>query len=152
MRIRVYAVTKGKADHFSPAADHFRKLCSKYASVQEIHLFTKAIDKAQRAGREQARKAYGEAVSFHAGELNVVMDEDGEKLDSPGFAKLLENAGAVNFYIGGAYGFDDAFLRKADRTVSLSPMVFGHGLAKVMLLEQIYRGLALNAGHPYHKE
>lgn len=153
MRIRVYAVVKEKKDHFSPAADHFKKLCSKYASLKEVNVFTKAIEKAQRAGREQARKAYGEALPLPAGELNVALTEEGATLDSMGFAKLLESSGgAVNFFIGGAYGFDEEFLSKADKKVSLSPMTFGHGLAKVMLLEQIYRGLALNAGHPYHKE
>ncbi|MCH7924604.1 MAG: 23S rRNA (pseudouridine(1915)-N(3))-methyltransferase RlmH, partial [Planctomycetes bacterium] len=54
-------------------------------------------------------------------------------------------------YIGGADGFSDKFRSSADRLLSLSKMTLPHELARVVLLEQLYRAFAIMAGHPYAK-
>jgi 23S rRNA (pseudouridine1915-N3)-methyltransferase len=58
---------------------------------------------------------------------------------------------SIKFFIGGAYGFDDAFLKKSDNVISLGNITMSHKIAKAVLLEQIYRGFSILSNHPYHK-
>ena len=57
----------------------------------------------------------------------------------------------LNFFIGGAYGFEDDFLKKSDAVISLGKITMSHKIAKAVLLEQIYRGFSILTNHPYHK-
>jgi 23S rRNA (pseudouridine1915-N3)-methyltransferase len=84
--------------------------------------------------------------------LHVALDPAGESLSSEQLARLLESAGQdVAFYIGGAEGFSRKFKKSADRLLSLSQMTLPHELARVMLLEQLYRAFTILGGHPYAK-
>lgn len=83
----------------------------------------------------------------------VCLDERGERLDSAGFAALVDagrQQGTVVFALGGPYGHDDSVRAAAWRTVRLSELVLNHEVARVVLFEQLYRALTLLAGAPYH--
>ncbi|MBR2324182.1 MAG: 23S rRNA (pseudouridine(1915)-N(3))-methyltransferase RlmH, partial [Clostridia bacterium] len=58
---------------------------------------------------------------------------------------------AITFVIGGSYGLDESIKKRADLKMSFSKMTFPHGLFRVMLVEQIYRAMSINANMPYHK-
>ena len=86
----------------------------------------------------------------------VVLDERGHMLDSLKFAQLLErlttdNPHGVNFVVGGDVGFDDSVRSRADKLLGLSAMTLPHQLARVILLEQIYRACTLMRNIRYHK-
>ena len=86
----------------------------------------------------------------------VVLDERGQALDSLKFAKWLErltidSPHGVNFVMGGDVGFDDSVRNRADKLLSLSAMTLPHQVARVVLLEQIYRACTLMRNIPYHK-
>lgn len=86
----------------------------------------------------------------------VVLDQQGQALDSLKFAKWLErltidSPHGVNFVIGGDVGFDDTVRKRADKLLSLSAMTLPHQIARVVLLEQIYRACTLMRNIPYHK-
>ena len=86
----------------------------------------------------------------------IAMCIEGEKTDSPGLARWLDRCAAegksrVCFLVGGSEGLPDAARKMADRRLSMSDMTFPHHLARVMLLEQIYRAFTINAGAKYHK-
>lgn len=85
---------------------------------------------------------------------NIALHPAGKRIDSEGFAKLLAESFAhraqLAFFVGGAFGFEEAFLRHTT-PISLSPMTFSHTIIGAMLLEQIYRALSILANHPYHK-
>ena len=81
----------------------------------------------------------------------VGLDEKGKELDSIEFAKLLKNKTKISFFIGGAYGFNKSFKAKMDQIISLSKFTLAHKIAKLVLFEQIYRALSINANHPYNK-
>jgi 23S rRNA (pseudouridine1915-N3)-methyltransferase len=88
--------------------------------------------------------------------FNVVLDERGQALDSLKFAKWLErltidSPHGVNFVMGGDVGFDDSVRRRADKLLSLSAMTLPHQVARLVLLEQIYRACTLIRNIPYHK-
>ncbi len=85
----------------------------------------------------------------------IAVDERGESRTSEGLAKLLDDAamsGATPlwFAMGGAYGHAPAVRERARLTLSLSPMVLNHAVARVVLVEQIYRACTIRAGEPYH--
>jgi 23S rRNA (pseudouridine1915-N3)-methyltransferase len=86
----------------------------------------------------------------------VALDPGGRAVSSESFADRLAawRDGAVPgvcFAIGGADGLGPAILEKADETLSLGPMVLPHGLARIVLAEQLYRAMTILAGHPYHR-
>ena len=88
--------------------------------------------------------------------FNVVLDERGQPMDSLKFAKWLERLTidqphGVNFVMGGDAGLDDAVKQRAQKLLSLSAMTLPHQLARVLLLEQIYRACTLMRNIPYHK-
>ena len=86
----------------------------------------------------------------------ICLDRGGDQLGSEEFAQVLakfrdDGAEGLAFLIGGADGLGLAALFKADRVVSFGPMTLPHGLARIVLAEQIYRAETILAGHPYHR-
>jgi len=87
--------------------------------------------------------------------LLVALDGGGKQLDSLGLAQLLEQqmlngVGELTFVIGGPYGLSDAVRKRADRLLSLSAMTFTHQMARLILLEQLYRAGTILRREPYH--
>ena len=86
----------------------------------------------------------------------IVLDERGKPWSTRDLAaklaQLKDEAQDVAFVIGSADGLDASLKREADAMVSLSSLTLPHGLARVMIAEQLYRAVSLNAGHPYHRE
>jgi 23S rRNA (pseudouridine1915-N3)-methyltransferase len=88
--------------------------------------------------------------------FTIVLDERGQSLDSLKFAKWIErltidNPHGVNFVLGGDVGLDDTLRQRADKLLSLSAMTLPHQLARIVLLEQLYRACTLMRNIPYHK-
>ena len=80
----------------------------------------------------------------------------GKQWDSPALSRHLSDlkcrgVGRMVFVIGGSLGLSDAVKQRADEELSMSKMTFPHQLARVMLLEQIYRSYRIIHGEPYHK-
>lgn len=149
MEILVNCISK--SNDFQDDIKRYIKMSSKYAKVTENNLFNDKISKAQSTSEQKAKLAYDEAYEPYLSNFNVVLDENGKMLDSLEFARMIKNYTKVSFFIGGAYGFSDKFKQKAQNLVSLSRLTTSHGIAKLMLYEQIFRALCINAGHPYHK-
>lgn len=86
----------------------------------------------------------------------ICCDERGENISSPEFAGKLEKAFAAGrnivLLIGGAYGFTDEVRNNADFVWSFSKLVYPHGIARLIVTEQIYRGSQILSGGPYHHE
>lgn len=86
----------------------------------------------------------------------VAMCIEGKTLTSEGLADYIaraaaSGAGSLAFVIGGSYGLSDAVKNAASLRLSMSPMTFPHQLARVLLLEQLYRAFSINANAKYHK-
>jgi len=87
----------------------------------------------------------------------VVLDERGRQLGSGEFARVLERwrddgVREARFLIGAADGHDDGLRTSADLLLGFGPMTWPHMLARVMLVEQLWRATSILAGHPYHRE
>ena len=100
-----------------------------------------------------AREAESISAALRPEERLVVLTEEGQTFPSTAFAQRLEGSGSerLAFVIGGADGLDPALKARASWRLSLSPMTFPHELARLLLLEQLYRALSIQQGGPYHR-
>lgn len=127
-------------------------MSSKYARVEVHSLFNKNIAKAQTLGERESHKAYNELyIPKLSTGYNIALDVLGKQVDSFKFSEMIDNKQSINFFIGGAYGFDREFLTKCDATISLSKLTYAHKIATIVLFEQVFRSLCILNNHPYHK-
>ena len=111
----------------------------------------------ERKARDSATQSSQLLGKISSGAIVVALDERGETLTSPKFAKLIarerdDGAPEMAFLIGGADGHDASLRSAAKHRLSFGPMVWPHMLARVMLSEQIYRAVGILAGTPYHRQ
>jgi len=154
MKINVIIIDKkGKDRLYAPLIEHFSKMARPYAQVNVIELFDREVAKAQEISPDAAKRSYSRAFEKYAGSgsYSVALDPSSIEVDSFEFAKLLKDRAVVNFFIGGAYGLEEGFLTQCNRAISFGRITLSHKLVKVVLMEQIFRGLAINHNHPYHK-
>ncbi len=152
MRINIVAVGRLKEKYFSDAVAEYAKRCSAYCefSVTEIPPSPPAKSPAEQQDAESA------ALLAKAKGCVVVMDGRGKEVSSEALAKFISekcSAGVseFSFLIGGSHGMNGDARRRADAVMSFGAPTFPHQLFRVMLAEQIYRALSINAGTPYHK-
>ena len=153
MKINVIIIDKkGKDNLYAGLIEHYKKIAKPFAKVEVIEVFDKEIAKAQDISPEAAQRSYSKAFEKYLNSgTNIVLDPASKEVDSHEFAKLLKDSHQVNLFIGGAYGFERAFISKCNNAVSFGRITLSHKLVKVVLLEQIFRGLTINNNHPYHK-
>ena len=116
----------------------------------------KLVEVEDKKGGGMAAEAVVLERSIPAGALICTLDERGEVMSSPTFAKKLagwrdQGRSDLAFVIGGADGIDPALRAKADASLSFGKMVWPHMLVRVMLAEQLYRAASILAGGPYHR-
>ncbi|BAK72469.1 MAG: 23S rRNA (pseudouridine(1915)-N(3))-methyltransferase RlmH [Arcobacter sp.] len=150
-KINIYSILKPSKDDFDSIIQEFVKMSSKYAKVEVHYIFNKNIAKAQTIGEKEAQLSYSETYEPLLKGFNIALDVLGKKVDTYAFSNLIENKNEVNFFIGGAYGFQREFLQKCDKVISLSDLTMAHKVANVVLTEQIFRSLSIQNNHPYHK-
>ncbi len=126
-------------------------MIKRFAKLEDKTLFSKDIALSQTKGEKESKKSYSRAYEPYLKGYNVSLDVNGSKLDSFEFSKIFEESANINFFIGGAYGFEEEFLKKTQKVISLSSLTYAHKIAKIVLFEQIYRGFCIKANHPYHK-
>ena len=143
MQINVYSIEK--KEDFQKEINEFIKKSKPFANVKNITLYPKNLSKSKNP-----KKDYTKIFEKYLGNgLNIILSPDGKLIDSFEFSKFFENS-EVNFFIAGAYGFEEEFKKKG-KVISLSPLTMSHKIAKLVLFEQIYRGLSIKNNHPYHK-
>jgi 23S rRNA (pseudouridine1915-N3)-methyltransferase len=108
---------------------------------------------AKQRQSDEAQRLLGAA---DGADLIVALDERGKTLGSEAFARWLgaqrdDGRRAIAFLIGGADGHGDAVSVGVPFKMSLGPMTLPHGLARIVLAEQLYRAATILAGHPYHR-
>lgn len=148
MKIKVYSIAKKQ----NLCSDFIKQIRQFGVSVEEIDIFNSNIQKAQKYSPISAKMAYGSEFEKYLKKdcLNIALSPDGIQLDTQQFAKMLEDKNEVNFFIGGAFGFEEEFLSKT-KNISLSKLTFSHKIAKIIVFEQVFRALCIINNHPYHK-
>lgn len=159
MSMSIIAVGRMKEKPYRAMADEYLKRLSRYGRVEEIELpDLPEPANASAAQEEQIRAREGESIlgRIRPGDYVIALTIPGRQWDSPGLSRHLDGLmtrGASNivFVIGGSLGLHERVIARADEQLSMSPMTFPHQLARVMLLEQLYRAMKIRAGERYHK-
>ena len=152
MKIEIVSIAKKERSTYDPLYKELEKMISRFAKVEDIELFPKDVTKAHTISPQAAKQAYTKAFEPYISKgYCVSLHPDGKLIDSFEFSKLLNDKISIKFFVGGAYGLEDSFLKKSDAVISLGNITMSHKIAKAVLLEQIYRGFSILSNHPYHK-
>lgn len=158
MNCMIACVGKLKEKFWRDAADEYLKRLQRYMKLEicEVPDLPEPAN-ASDADREQVKMKEGRALlsRIRPEDHVIALCIESRQLTSPELADKMrqsEMTGARQvFVIGGSLGLSDEVLRRADETLSMSRMTFPHALARVMLLEQLYRGAKIMTGERYHK-
>ncbi len=151
LKIDVIAVGRLRKGSFFELSQEYTKRITWSLSVYEIE----SKQKNSAAIQAEESKKINEYINDKA--FVIALDEKGSGLRSLDFAKTLENlqntgGNYIQFIIGGADGLTDEIRGRANLLLSFGQQTWPHLLARVMLLEQIYRAQQIMIGHPYHRE
>ena len=158
-RIKIVAVGKIKERALSELTGEYLKRLGRYCAVEIIEIANESVSaRASDADIRNHQLAEADRIlgRLRAGEYIIALDMSGQALSSTGFAKKLESLAAgpyscVVFVIGGSYGLHPDVLARADFIWSFSELTFPHLLARVLLLEQLYRANKIICNETYHK-
>ena len=158
-KVSIICVGKMKEKFYIEAAAEYGKRLSRFCKLEIIELPEDRLpEDPSKAQIEAALAKEAETIraKLPSGAMIVAMCVEGKTQSSEELAALMEqsaNQGGshVVFLIGGSFGLHPSVKALAAVKLSMSPMTFPHHLARVMLLEQIYRAYQINAGSKYHK-
>ena len=159
MQIVLAAVGKLKA---GPDRDLFERYWERLAaSGRKVGISsTKCVELPESRAQTVLERKTDEAARLlaHAGSnvITVALDETGQSLSSHAFAQFIRRqcdsgVPALTVAIGGPDGHGDRLLQRADLILNLGAMTLPHGLARIVLAEQLYRATTILTGHPYHR-
>jgi len=151
--VKIRFVWIGKTDdrEYARGIERYRSRLEAWASVEE-RVVRSERDRDAAAAREGKRVL----AELDPRDRVVALDEKGKMLSSDAFTAWLSahrdrDARRLVFVVGGASGLSPDVLARADETLSLSPMTFPHQMARLLLVEQVYRALSVLAGLRYHR-
>ena len=158
MSTLILCVGRLKEKPYRQMADEYLKRLGRYGKYEEAEVPDLPEGGGSAALEEQVRTKEGEALlaRIRPGDRVIALTIPGKMTDSPSLAGhiaelRLGGAGRIVFVVGGSLGLGKNVLARADEEMSMSPMTFPHQLARVMLLEQLYRAEKILAGERYHK-
>lgn len=155
MKFRLVCVGRITETWLQAGIDEYTNRVRRYLPLETVELKEekggKGTDPRYLLPREGARILGKTSPAAFA----IVLDEKGERLGSEMLAELLNRhmvrgTPELAWILGGPYGLDDTVRERGDLLLSLSPMTFTHQMARLVLLEQIYRGLTILRNEPYH--
>ena len=154
MHIRLLAVGERQPDWVTTATDTY---AARLPRAWRFSVATLPAAPRGKSGATPAKDIEGQSIlaAVHADEQLIALDEHGRQRSSVELSKWLDtwqqDGRDVCLVIGGADGLSDACLSRANARWSLSQLTLPHGLARVLVVEQLYRASSLLAGHPYHR-
>jgi len=155
MKLRLVCVGRMSASYLREGADDYLSRVQRYLPLEVIEL--KEEKTGGKTNPELVRQKEGERILQRISPQDwvIALDEHGTLQDTVKLAKLLErhmldSTPALTAVIGGAYGLSRAVRQRADLVLSLSPLTLTHQMARLILLEQLYRGMTIIRNEPYH--
>jgi 23S rRNA (pseudouridine1915-N3)-methyltransferase len=163
MKVHLLAFGKLKTPGLRESADYYLKILRPWVSVEETELKAIAVPDKGPATRKRIQSEEGEVLldllGSRLGERGAffLLDEGGKALGTQAWAESVrswesQSLTGLAFCIGSSLGFSEEIRRRARGALSLGPQTLAHELARVVLLEQLYRAWSVTRGHPYHNE
>ncbi len=158
-RITIICVGKLKERFYIDAAAEYGKRLSRHCRLELIELPEQRLPEDPSQGQIDAaleREAAAIREKLPKGGALIALCVEGKLMSSQALAERLmrfglDGSSQLAFLIGGSFGLHQSLKDQADLCLSMSPMTFPHHLARVMLLEQLYRGYQILEGSRYHK-
>jgi 23S rRNA (pseudouridine1915-N3)-methyltransferase len=152
MHIDIVAVGKLRPFYRS-AADEYSRRLRRYARVREHEV--REASRAPNPAAQYAEEASRLGSRISPGSTVIALSREGTRWSSRELAGQLDrwlmSSRPISLVIGGSHGLDPSFLARSDARWSLGPLTFPHELARVIVLEQLYRAFTILRGEPYHK-
>ena len=156
MKITVVAVGKLKERFWKDAVAEYAKRLGGYCQLKLVEVADR--DPAKAGGEQKAMEAEAADICKAVPQAAhcILLAIDGKQRSSENLAARLDElalsgASELAFVIGGSTGVAPAVRARADETLSFGPITLPHNLARVVLLEQVYRAFKISRGEPYHK-
>ena len=158
-RVTVLCVGKLKEKFYLEAAAEYVKRLQRFCKLELVELPESRLPESPSPAEVQ-RALAAEAVAIRErlpkGGAVIALCIEGKPCSSVELSRRMEELAVagktqLTFLIGGSVGLDESLKQQADWQLSMSPMTFPHHLARVMLLEQVYRAFKINEGSLYHK-
>lgn len=152
MKVECWMIGKTTENYIKEGVEHYQKRIQRYLPF-EMKIFPASKAKGANAQMEAEKDRINKALKPND-EL-IILDENGSVYTSQAFAAFLqkwfnESTQRLIFLVGGAYGIHENLQNQAKAKLALSHMTFPHELVRVVLLEQLYRGLTIINNEPYH--
>lgn len=159
MKIRIIGVGKLKESYLKEGIQEYVKRLQAYADVEVIEVEDEPIPKNPSLAQEvmvKAREGRRVLDKVKQADYMILLDVAGTELDSVDLSKyiqkqMIDGHSTIDFVLGGSLGNSEDVLERADYRLSMSKMTFPHQLARLILVEQIYRSFKIMRGEPYHK-
>jgi 23S rRNA (pseudouridine1915-N3)-methyltransferase len=159
MRLIIAAIGRLKASPERELAERYRKRAEQIGrriGFRDVAMVEIRESRAQEVGKRMSEESIALANAIPDKAVVILLDERGENLNSGAFAAKLrrwrdDGRPAAVFMIGGDDGLAPGLRETATLTLALGAATWPHQLARVMVLEQIYRAMTILAGHPYHR-
>ncbi len=159
MNIRVISVGRIKEKYLKSGIEEYLKRLQAYAKIEVIEVKDESfVEPLSNKNIALIKEKEAERIKSNIPEryFVIALDRKGKQLSSIKLAALLKNQGLYNqgnvvFIIGGALGLADTIIQSADLILSFSQLTFPHQLARLILMEQIYRSFTIIRNEKYHK-
>lgn len=159
LNVRLICVGKLKEKFYREACAEYEKRLKGYCKLEILELTEQRLpERPSQAQIDAALAKEAEAIrtKIPSGSMTVAMCIEGKELSSEQFADKLSGwmgngTSHISVLIGGSCGLDENLKKSVQLRFSMSPMTFPHHLARVMVLEQLYRALNIASGGKYHK-
>ena len=153
MKLRLLAIGRDRSGLYAPAVEEYVGRISRYVKFELVEL----PEARRHAGTPQAKEEEAATIlaKLGRGERLVALDERGKEWTSVELARRVggwvEGGRDVALVIGGSDGLAPAILERAEEKLALSRLTLAHRLARLVLVEQVYRAFTILRGEPYHK-
>ena len=158
LNIRIICIGKFKEKYWEAASAEYMKRLGAYCNISVEEIKEERLPSNPSAADERnVKEAEGKSIlgKIAKGDYVVAMDIKGKELSSEDLAAKIRDTAfthsTIDFIIGGSLGLSDEVIKRADLRFSFGKITLPHQLARVVLLEQIYRAFKINAGETYHK-
>ena len=153
MKIKCIAIGKTKSQDFSSLIKSYLSKINHYINFEFIIL--NEIKSIKNKSIQKNKEAEAILKNIKADSHIILLDENGNELSSVFFSKFIQHhlnssKKEIIFIIGGAYGFSDKLLKRANEKISLSKMTFSHQMVRIIFLDQLYRSFTILKNEPYH--
>jgi len=154
MKIKIISLRKSDSVHIRALEDDYIKRIKRYCHVELIDIKRSKVDgNSAKHAKEDAKKV---CARIARNDFTIMLSDKGKELNSEGLAhiinkKMIAGVSGITFIIGGPVGLSSLNEVPINMTLSLSRLTLPHKLARLLLIEAVYRSFDIVRGGPYHK-